>query len=85
VCAGTSPPLHWGECEAIYWQILEIDSVLRHWDPEAEGGNPALLPHLSPIGWENGMLYGEYHLDRDLVHHPRGATELGVENSAISG
>jgi hypothetical protein len=38
----------------IYWQILEIDSVLRHWDPEADGVNPALLPHISPVGWENG-------------------------------
>jgi TnpA family transposase len=64
----------------IYWQILEIDSVLRHWDPEAEGVNPALLPHLSPIGWENVVLYGEYHLDRNLVHQPRRERELSVEN-----
>jgi hypothetical protein len=40
--------------------------------------NPALLLYLSPIGWENVVLYGEYHLDRDLVHQPH--MELGVEN-----
>jgi hypothetical protein len=55
----------------IYWQILEIDSVLRHRDPEADGVNPALLPHISLVGWENVVLYGEYHLDRDLGHQPR--------------
>jgi hypothetical protein len=31
----------------IYWQIREIDMVLRHWDPMEEGIDPALLPHIS--------------------------------------
>ena len=44
----------------IYWQIREIDTVLRHWDPGEEGIDPALLPHISPIGWDNVILYGEY-------------------------
>jgi TnpA family transposase len=65
----------------IYWQILEIDSVLRHWDPTEDGVDPALLTHISPIGWDNIMLYGEYALDRSLVaRHPRHGQELGVEN-----
>jgi Tn3 transposase DDE domain len=53
------------------WQILDIGGVLRHWEPTADGIDPALLTHLSPIGWDNVVLYGEYHLDRSLVHHPR--------------
>ncbi|WP_156956643.1 hypothetical protein [Candidatus Odyssella acanthamoebae] len=27
----------------------------------------ALLPHLSPIGWDNIILYGGYVLDRSLI------------------
>jgi TnpA family transposase len=34
----------------IYWQILQIDGVLRHWDPTEDGIDPALLTHLSPLG-----------------------------------
>jgi hypothetical protein len=64
----------------LYWQILEIDGVLRHWDPTEDGIAPALLTHISPIGWDNVVLYGEYHLDRRLVHHPRGVTPRSGEN-----
>jgi len=65
----------------IYWQILEIDAVLRHWDPAEEGVDPALLTHISPIGWDNIVLYGEYPMDRHLVRrYPRRPTEFGVEN-----
>jgi len=65
----------------IYWQILEIDSVLRHWDPAEDGIDLALLTHMSPLGWDNIVLYGEYALDRSLVaRYPRYGRELGVEN-----
>ena len=65
----------------ISWQILEIDSVLRHWDPAEDGRDPALLIHISPIGWDNIVLYGEYALDRSLVaRYPRYGRDLGVEN-----
>ena len=65
----------------IYWQILESDRVLRHWDPAEDGIAPALLIHISPIGWDNIVLYGEYALDRSLVaRYPRHGRELGVEN-----
>ena len=46
-----------------------------------DGVDSAFLPHISPIGWDNIVLYGEYALDRSLVaHHPRHGRELGVEN-----
>ena len=35
--------------------------------PQAEGINLDLLAHISPIGWENVVLYGEYILNRDSV------------------
>jgi hypothetical protein len=64
----------------IYWQILEIDGVLRHWGAAEDGIATAFLTHISPIGWDNVVLYGEYHLDRRLVRHPRGLTQLPGEN-----
>jgi hypothetical protein len=67
----------------IYWQILQIDGVLQHWDPAEEGIDPSLLTHINPIGWDNVVLYGEYHLDRSLVHHPRGVTQLPGEHETI--
>jgi TnpA family transposase len=66
----------------IYWQIREIDTVLRHWDPIEESIDPALLPHISPIGWDNVILYGEYALDPGWVRHPHGLPQHRVENFA---
>lgn len=65
----------------IYWQIVQIDEVLRFWDPQSEGIDPRLLAHVSPIGWDNVILYGEYSLDRNLVQpRPGNVRELFVEN-----
>jgi hypothetical protein len=66
----------------IYWQIREIDTVLRHWDPVEEGIDPALLSYISPIGWDNMILYGEYALDPGWVRHPHGLPQHRVENFA---
>lgn len=66
----------------IYWQIREIATVLRHWEPLEEGLDPALLTHRSPIGWDNVILYGEYALDPGLVRHPQGVPQHRVENFA---
>jgi hypothetical protein len=62
----------------IYWQILEIDGVLWHWDPAAVGVDPSFLSHISPIGWDNVVLYGEYRLDRGLVRHPQEGRQRGM-------
>jgi TnpA family transposase len=51
----------------IYWQAKEIDRVLNECDPEGQGINIALLEHISPIEWENVILYGEYVINRDLI------------------
>ena len=56
--------------------------MLRHWDPVEEGIDPALLPHISPIGWDNVILYGEYALDPGWVRHPHGIPQHRVENFA---
>lgn len=51
----------------IYWQTKEINRVLLYDEPEREGVDLSLLEHISPIGWENVLLYGEYVLNRSLV------------------
>lgn len=51
----------------IYWQAKEITRVIHESSPEKAGVDLSLLEHISPIGWENIILYGEYVLDRNLV------------------
>ncbi len=51
----------------IYWQAQEISQVILEGEPEAAGVNLSLLEHISPIGWENIILYRQYVLNRSLV------------------
>ena len=51
----------------IYWQAKEISRVILEQDPETAGVDLSMLEHISPIGWENILLYGEYVLDPSLV------------------
>ncbi len=51
----------------IYWQAKEISRVVREHSPEEAGVDLSLLEHISPIGWSNVILYGEYSLDKGLV------------------
>ena len=50
----------------VYWQIREIERVLGDIDPE-DGVPVDLLAHISPISWDNVVLYGEYKLRPELV------------------
>ena len=36
-------------------------------DPEEAGVDLSLIEHISPITWDNVILYGEYVLDQRLV------------------
>ena len=51
----------------IYWQAREITRLLKKHDPEAKKFNPELITHISPIGWDNVILYGQYKLDPRLI------------------
>jgi len=51
----------------IFWQAKEICRVIEECDPDAAGVDLSLLEHISPIGWDNVILYGEYVLNRNLV------------------
>ena len=50
----------------VYWQIREIERVLGDIDPE-DDVPVDLLSHISPISWDNVVLYGEYKLRPELV------------------
>ena len=51
----------------IYWQAKEINRVILECDSDGAGVDLSLLEHISPIGWENVILYGEYVLNRNLI------------------
>ena len=48
----------------IYWQAKEIHRVIQT-HPPPEHIDLKLLSHISPISWENIILYGDYILDRN--------------------
>lgn len=51
----------------IYWQAKEIHRALLECDPEGNGINLKLMEHISPITWDNVILYGEYVLNQGLI------------------
>ena len=36
-------------------------------DPDSAGVDRSQLEHISPIEWENLLLYGQYLIDRSLI------------------
>jgi TnpA family transposase len=51
----------------VYWQAREISWAISQSDPAKDGLDLSLLEHVSPIEWDNVVLYGQYILDRKLV------------------
>jgi Tn3 transposase DDE domain len=51
----------------IYWQAKEISRVVRWCKPEDDKIDVAMLEHISPIEWDNVILYSQYVLDRAQV------------------
>ena len=51
----------------IYWQAKEIERVVTECHPQECGIDLAMLEHISPIEWENVLLYGEYVINRRLI------------------
>lgn len=51
----------------IYWQAKEIGRVVSECNPEEEGIDISLLEHISPVEWDNVLLYGEYVIDPSLI------------------
>jgi TnpA family transposase len=51
----------------VYWQAKEINRVVLERNPEASKVDLSLMKHISPITWDNVILYGEYVLNKNLV------------------
>lgn len=50
----------------IYWQSKEIMRVLSEYDIPSDL-DLSLLEHISPVGWDNIVLYGEYIINKKLI------------------
>ena len=50
----------------VYWQAKEIGRIISENDIPEEI-DLSLLEHISPIGWDNIVLYGEYVIDKSLI------------------
>ncbi len=48
-------------------QTMEIGRVVTGEKAEQDGIDLALLEFVSPIEWENILLYGEYVIDKSLI------------------
>jgi TnpA family transposase len=55
----------------VYWQAHEISRVITEGDPEAASVDVSLLEHVSPIEWDNVVLYGQYVLDKKRIRRRR--------------
>jgi hypothetical protein len=51
----------------VYWQAKEIHRVILECDPIGNGIDIQLIEHISPIAWDNVILYREYVIDEKLV------------------
>ena len=51
----------------IYWQAKEISHIIGVYGHELDQKCLAMLSYISPIGWDNVILYGEYVLNRSLI------------------
>jgi len=54
----------------IYWQAKEINRIILEHLPEDGSIDISLLQHVSPVSWENLIIYGDYNLNRDKVKRP---------------
>ncbi len=53
--------------DIIYWQAKEITRVINECNPEAAGIDLSMLEYISPIEWDNLVLYGQYVIDKRRI------------------
>ena len=64
----------------IYWQAQEITRVVAVAEERGHELDTTLLEHISPIEWDNIVLYGEYMLDRKrVVGTPQLQLDLNID------
>lgn len=50
-----------------YWQAKELDRLVNTVEFAEIGFDPDLVKHVSPVGWDNVVLYGEYIINKFLI------------------
>lgn len=51
----------------VYWQAKEIKRVIDEHGQDLDEAILSMLSHISPISWDNVLLYGEYVVDKNLI------------------
>ena len=51
----------------IYWQAKELDRLVDSAEFVSMGFDSSLVKHVSPVGWDNVVLYGEYIINKLLI------------------
>ena len=51
----------------IYWQAKELDRLINSQEFIDMNFDLSLISHLSPVGWDNVVLYGEYIINKLLI------------------
>ena len=51
----------------IYWQAKELNRLINSEEFKTMGFNPKLMAHISPVGWDNVVLYGEYIINIEKI------------------
>lgn len=52
----------------IYWQAKELDRLIHSDEFAAMDFDLSLVKHISPVGWDNVVLYGEYIINKMLIN-----------------
>ena len=45
----------------IHWNTRQLGRLVAELAAAGQAPDPALLPHVSPLGWEHVLLTGEHH------------------------
>ena len=51
----------------IYWQSKELNRLFNSEEFKQMGFDPSLMSHISPVNWDNIVLYGEYIINMEMI------------------
>lgn len=52
----------------VYWQAKELDRLINTDEFAEMGFDLELVKHISPVNWDNVILYGEYIINKLLIN-----------------
>jgi hypothetical protein len=51
----------------VYWQTREMKRTIDEHGQHLDELTLSMLAHVSPVSWDNVLLYGEYVVDKSLI------------------